>query len=57
MSQATISVVELIHSSYQQNAKLSYRTKTFLNEFSIKIHINGIIVFVNNVLVEIRRTL
>ena len=58
MSPATIFVVELIHSSYQQNAKLSYRTKTFQNEFSIKIHIsNGIIVFVNNVLIEFRRTL
>ena len=42
---------------YQQNAKLSYRTKTFLNEFSIKIHINGKIVFVNNVLIVFRQTL
>ena len=57
MSLATIFVVELIHSSYQQNAKLSHRAKTFLNEFSIKIHINGKIVFVNNVLTEFRQTL
>ena len=51
MSRATIFVVELIHSSYQQNAKLSYRTITFLNEFSIKIHINGKIAFINSVLI------
>ena len=52
-----IFVVELIHTSYQQNAKLSYRIKTFLNGFSIKIHINGKILFVNNVLIEFRQTL
>ena len=56
MSRATIFVAELIHSSYQINAKLFYRTKISLNKFSIKIHINGKIVFVNNVLIEFIQT-
>ena len=57
MSRATIFVVELIHSPSQLNAKLSYRTKISLNEFFLKIHINGKIVLVNNVLIEFRQTL
>ena len=54
ISRVTIFIVELIHSFYQQNAKLCYRTKISLSS----LHINGKkIKQLYNILIEFSQTL